>query len=53
MGIPEVQCHCQVRRKLAGMLQMKMLACVKMHGGGRVETALGNSLYNQKLQPNC
>lgn len=46
MGIPEVQCHCQVRRKLSGMLQMKMPVCVKMHGGRRVETVLGNSLYH-------
>ena len=44
MGVTEVQDCCQVRRKLAGMLQVKMPVCVKMLEGRSVQTVLGSLL---------
>ena len=44
MGATEVQDCCQVRRKLAGMLQVKMPVCVKMLEGRSVQTVLGSLL---------
>ena len=46
MGITEVQDCYQVRRKLAGMLQVKMLVCVKMLEGRSVQTVLASLLDN-------
>ena len=46
MGVTEVQDCCQVRRKLAGMLQVKIPVCVKMLEGRSVQTVLGSLLDN-------
>ena len=53
MGVTEVQDCYKVWRKLAGMLQVKMLVCVKMPEGRSVQTVLGSLLDNQKLQLCC
>ena len=53
MGVTEVQDCYKVWRKLPGMLQVKMLVCVKMLEGRSVQTVLGSLLDNQKLQLCC